>query len=76
MGKVVIPYGPAILSLLSFLPLGIISLVFAIQADNKLKVGDTAGAAAQARVARAVGIVGMLIGLVELLLWVGWVTSL
>jgi hypothetical protein len=61
--KVDIPYGPAIFSILCFLPLGIVALIFTIQADSKLKSGDSEGAVASARIGRAVGLAGMLVGL-------------
>lgn len=61
----------AILStLLCCLPLGVVSIVFATQVNNKYAVGDLAGAQDASRKARNFAIASAVSGVVILVLWV------
>lgn len=59
-----IPIGQSLLCILICLPLGIVALIFAAQADAKLKNGDIAGAATAAATARNIAVAGFLIGVI------------
>lgn len=63
IGKADIPFGPAIFALFCFLPLGVVALILAVRADNKLKAGDPEGATTDARVSQAASLLGLLLGL-------------
>lgn len=62
--SVKVPMGESILCLLFCLPLGIVALIIALQADSKLKAGDTDGAAQSAQLARNVAAVGFIVGFI------------
>ena len=62
-GSVKIPMGEAVLCLFFFLPLGVAALIFASQADARLKSGDISGAATAATTAKNLSAFGFVIGL-------------
>jgi hypothetical protein len=58
-----VPTGQGVLCLLLCPPLGIIALIFAAQADAKLRAGDITGAKVAAVTSRNVSMLGSLVGL-------------
>ena len=65
-----IPIGESVLCLLFCLPLGIVALIFAAQADAKLRTGDMNGAASAAATAKNVAALGILVSLIVFVLLV------
>ena len=64
--------GMAIVAIVLFLPLGVIALVFALQAQSRQAFGDDYGAEDAARTAHACAKIGIILGLIGFTGWFSW----